>query len=1073
VSHAPTWLLISLAGGLWPFGGDAPVPDERTIGSLKSGKLEVNAEAPAVDSADQAMDQYRRFLALPTASDTMRAEAVRRLADLNLEAAIIAESAADGAGAGAARFAEAVKLYNELLTLRAAQGLRDALADADVLYQLSRAEEGAGDTDAALRTLDRLVRDYPQARHLHEAQFRRGETYFVRQDYAAAERAYGAILAAGPSADFHAQALYKHGWSLFKQGRHEESLASFLPLLELKLAGPAPPSRTLETMSRAERELLDDTLRVTSITFSYLDGPRSIPAAFAGREPPAWNWLLYRALGDLYLDKERYRDAAETYETFVALDPVNDQAPILQQAAIEAYTRGKFPSLVLDAKRTYVETYGFDAPFWVSRQPAEHAAVSAALKVHLTDLATHDHAIAQASRLPADYQRAAGWYRRFLAYFPADPESAERSFLLGELLFEARGFAEARLAYLQSAYDYGDHPRAPEAGYAALLASREHEKSLADTALGAWREQYTGQALKFAASFPAHPETGAVLTNVAEDLFKAGNLARAAEVAGLVVTLQPPASPALERVAWTVRAHAQFDLGRFVEAEQSYLRLRAYQLPPDQRADVEERVAASIYRQAESAQAAGDTDRAVADFLRVADAAPGATIRPTALLDAANLLLKAERWASATELLQRFRREFPQHEFNAQVTASLAAAFKANAQPFEAAVEYERMAGAEGSADEQRAALWQAAELYASAAQPASEARVYEQIVRRFPAPPLEALEARQKLATLAGPDWSLRQRWLQEIVGADAALGTLRNDRSRFLAANAAIELARPARDAFLAVRLAAPLDQSLKLKKARIEAALAGFSAAAAYGVGPVTTAATFETAELYFHFSRALLESERPAELSADEREEYDLLLEEQAYPFEEKAIELYAVNAGRAANGAWDEWIRASFARLRGMAPARWERNERREALAAMAGTEEPSLTLQQESRVALEKDDEARAFELLTKARVACTACGSVFNDLGVLHRERGEFAAAEDSYREAIAREPAFAAAYYNLGVLYEVYLQRPELALGNYEQYLARRVGPPEQSDLEKWMTDLRRRVSTMPKAARTEGGT
>ena len=44
-------------------------------------------------------------------------------------------------------------------------------------------------------------------------------------------------------------------------------------------------------------------------------------------------------------------------------------------------------------------------------------------------------------------------------------------------------------------------------------------------------------------------------------------------------------------------------------------------LPPEQRKEVEGRVAASIYRQAESAQASGDVDAAVANFLRIADAA--------------------------------------------------------------------------------------------------------------------------------------------------------------------------------------------------------------------------------------------------------------------------------------------------------------------------------------------------------------------------------------------------------------------------------------------------------------------
>lgn len=942
MSAAALCLGVALAGGLWPFGGKDDAAKERvaareTIRTLKSRDVEVNAEAPAVDSAAQAMDQYRRFLALQTGPTDMRAEALRRLGDLNLDAGVNAESAGEEAGTGAAYFAEAVTLYTELLDLHRAAGDSRSGDDAEVLYQLSRALEGAGKGDDALGILDTLVANYPAEKHQDESEFRRGETYFVRKNFVAAEEAYAAVLAEGESSAFYEQSLYKHGWALFKQSRNEAALASFLQVLGRKLGpGGAQPAALLEGMSRPDRELLDDTLRVSSITYSYLDGAASIPVSLAGAPEPAWTYLLYSALGDLYLDKERFRDAAETYEAFVAHDTVNDQAPRLQQAAIEAYTRGKFPSLVLGAKRQYVETYGLDAPFWANRHPADYVTVVAALKTHLGDLAGYDHSQAQKSKLPADYERAAGWYRRFLAYFPADPESAERNFLLGELLFESKNFAQARDAYLHSAYDYGNHEHAAEAGYAALLASREQEKQLSNEVLTAWHNQHIDYALKFAATYPAHPQAGDVLANVAEELFAGGQLERAVQVAGLVVTLQPPATPELERVAWTVLAHAQFDLGRFVDAENSYVRLQGYNLPPEQRKEVEGRVAASIYRQAEAAQASGDIDAAVANFLRIAEAAPNAEIRPTALFDAATLLLTNQRWDQSVDLLQRFRSEFPAHQFNNDVTAKLAMALKEDGRAAEAASEYERIAATDtnidGAADVQRAALWQAAELYASAGQPANEARLYELIVARFPAPPAEALEARHKLAELAAVagDWNTRKRWLETIIAADAAG---RTDRSRFLAASAAIELARPMRDAFLAVALTAPLKQSLKLKKSRMEQALQAYSAAADYGVAQVTTAATFETAELYYQLSRDLLASEKPRDLNTEELEQYDLLLEEQAFPFEEKAIDLFRVNAERAADGVYDEWVRASFARLSVMAPARYARTERSEDVAA--------------------------------------------------------------------------------------------------------------------------------------------
>ena len=930
---AALMLGVTLAGGLWPFASRTPEADRQTIGSLKAKPLEIRTGLPSVDSSAQAMQEYRRFLALDTGPASMRAEAMRRLADLNLDAATELESSAEQAGAGASHYAEAIGLYGQLLESVDTDTALTGEARSEVIYQLARALEGAGRGDESLATLDRLVAESPSAVHGDEAQFRRGETWSIRQNYAGAEQAYAAVLASGPASPYYEQSLYKYGWALFKQSRYEEGLSAFLSLIDRRLSSDASaPDQQIQAMSRPERELLDDTLRVVSISLSYLDGADSIPPALVPYGDPAWTYLVYTALGDLYLDKERFQDAAESYAAFVARDPVNAQAPNLLQAAIDAYTRGKFPDLVLEAKQKYVATYGLDAPFWQDRSVDDYPQLVAQLKLHLGDLAQYDHALAQRSKLPADYERAAGWYRLSLAYFPDDPQSAERSFLLGDLLFEAQHFDTARDAYLNAAYNYGRQEKSAEAGYAALLASGEHEKRLAGEAQLAWHTGHIEQALRFAADFPAHPQAGAVLTNVAEQLYASQQPERAAEVAGLVVTMQPPVTPDLERVAWTVMGHAQFDLAHYAEAESAYVRLRGLEADPAAGREVEGRIAASIYRQAELAQAGGDVDAAVADFLRIDAAAPDADIRPSALFDAATLLLTSQRWNESVDLLQRFRREFPEHQFNSDVTAKLAVALREGGRGAEAAAEYERIAGsADAAADVQRSALWQAAELYAAADQNDGEVRVYTALVTRFPLPASEALEARLKLADLAGADndWQTRKGWLEAIVKTDRDMGAERSDRSRFLAASSAIELARPMRDAFNAVVLTAPLDKSLKLKKTRMEQALQAYGQAADYGVAQVTTAATFETADLYYQLSRDLLASERPKDLDADESEQYDVLLEEQAFPFEEKAIDLYRVNAERAGDGVYDEWVRASYARLAVMVPARWSRTERSE------------------------------------------------------------------------------------------------------------------------------------------------
>ena len=226
-----------------------------------------------------------------------------------------------------------------------------------------------------------------------------------------------------------------------------------------------------------------------------------------------------------------------------------------------------------------------------------------------------------------------------------------------------------------------------------------------------------------------------------------------------------------------------------------------------------------------------------------------------------------------------------------------------------------------------REALMRAADLYAKAGNQPERASALERFVAEYPQPVADAEEAREKLAAAAlqrGDPSALH--WFREIVDADARAGAGRTDRTRYLAAKAQLELAAPARDAFRRVRLVSPLKRSLVAKRKALESALSAYQAALDYHVAEVTTAATFEMAELYHTLAQDVMSSERPKRLSKDELEQYEVLLEEQAYPFEEQAITLHEANAARARDGLYDEWVKKSYAALAELDPGRYGKTE---------------------------------------------------------------------------------------------------------------------------------------------------
>ncbi len=873
------------------------------------------------------MESYKRFLDLNAGDAALRAEALRRLGDLNLESSESERIERELATNEGLRATEAIHLYSALLKTYPKYERNDS-----VLYQLARAYELNAQPDRALVSLDQLVAQYPNSRYIDEAQFRRGELLFSDKAYPKSQAAYEAVIKVGSSSAFYNQSLYKHGWSLFKQGENERSLDSFAGVLDSVLTSKSDPKALIEidTLSRANRELVEDTFRVMSITFSYLDGPKTIDEFVKRHKPRPYSYLLYARLGDLYMEKERYTDAADSYRAFVSRDRNNEKAPLLEMQAIEAYSKGGFPQLVLQGKKEFVENYSYGTAYWQGRDPKSEPKVVAVLKTNLKDVAQYYHAQAQKTKDVADYQEAAKWYRSYLRSFPDDPGSAVTNYLLADTLFESKQYLDAAQEYESTAYHYGDHDKAAAAAYAAIVAYGKQEETLSGERKAALHLKTIDSSLKFAQTFPNHPESAQVLTRAATELYAAKDYLRAAAAAESLLAKQPPVDMAKQRIAWTVIGNSNFDQGVFDKAETAYTHAQALMPPNDpERAVIVERLAASIYKQGEQKSKSGDSAAAVDDFLRVAALAPTSKVRANADFDAAALLVTQKQWDRAIPVLEGFRRNFPQSPLQADVTRNLAVAYSESNKPGLAAAEFEQIAQSPKETPEvQREATLQAADLYDKAGNSAKSRVMLEAFVKHFPQPLNPAMEARNKLSVMAGKsgDFSGRDYWLRDIIAADRSAGAARTDRSKVLAARATLTLAAPVREEFKSIKLVVPLKKSLAEKRKAMEAALKAYEAAADYQVADVTTAATFESAELYRQLGKDLMSSERPKNLKKDELEQYDVLLEEQAFPFEEKAIKLHEVNTARTKDGTYDEWVQKSFAALAQLNPGRYGKVE---------------------------------------------------------------------------------------------------------------------------------------------------
>ena len=516
-----------------------------------------------------------------------------------------------------------------------------------------------------------------------------------------------------------------------------------------------------------------------------------------------------------------------------------------------------------------------------------------------------------------------------------------RNYLLSETLYESQDYQGAATEFTKTAYDYPRNPRSAAAAYAALGSFTKYEASLPPAEKTEAHKLAVDAGVKFGTSFPEHPDSAGVLTRAAEDIFATQDLQRSIEVANLVLAHQPPADQPKRRIAYTIIGQANFDLLQFAEAEKGYIAARDLLPPNDKmRADLTERIASAVYRQGEAKQKSGDNLGAVDDFLRISQVAGTSKIAAQAEYDAGAQLIILKEWPRAIQVLEHFRANNPKSEFSADVTRKLAVAFGETGQAGQAAVEFERIAmNPAESKDIQREANLQAADLYAKAGNTPKAVGMLERFVVTYPTPVADSIEARRKLAEIAGTAGNIdKQRsWQREIVNADRTAGAGRTDRTQYLAAKSQLALASPARDEFRSIALVLPLKTSLAKKRKAMEAALGGYKAAADYRVAEVTTVATYEIAEIYRKLGQDIMKSERPKKLDADQLDEYSSLLEEQAFPFEEQAISTHEINTKRARETVYDDGVKKSYTALAELNPGRYAKTRNHERFVRCAGS----------------------------------------------------------------------------------------------------------------------------------------
>lgn len=909
-----------------------------TLADLPEAELPSSAQPMPQATLAQIEQSYRAALEVAE-TPQMRHRISVRLADIEMARS---ENRQLSQAEHSEHFQEAIAMYDELLALNETK--LEATTDERLLYRLSKAYALDGRMQESDAALARLVELYPDSPFAAEADFRRAESAFSRGDYEQARDLYQQVVEAGAGTPFHLNAVYMLGWSQFKANAFRDGVRSFTQVLDELLM-----EQEGATLDSAKSGLLDDTFRVLAITFTYLDGADSITQMYQALGERPYQHRIYRQLAELYLEKGRFQDAADTYAHFVETFPESSYGPEFAIARIDAFRAAGFAEQILPAKEQFVRRYGVTGSYWAQQSEPHKALLRAHLRDFLNELSSYYHAEGQAlAKARRNYQdrlqsgrsgrepeaaapyfaQAADYYDQYLQTFPASDRQGEIAFLRGEALYEAGALQQAVEAYENVAYDLLDEELGARAGYAAIVTLQELiEQSQLPAEQARYQARKVINAINFADYYPADDRAVAVLTDAAEDVFEQGVAEQAVAIAERVVQWQPAAAASQRKTAWLIIAHHQFDQADYANAEQSYRQALALAAPQDGDA-IAERVAASMFKQAETLIAAGEQAAGVDLLLAIDNAAPASELAIRAQYDAGNYLMEMQQWQRAERVFADFAQRFAEHDLAATLAPKMAVIYQESEQWAKAAEVLAQMAADPENPQSARQALYLSAQLYQRAGRDWDAALTYADYVKQYPQPFDLATEARYQLLQLARArdDDRARNRWLQRLINAHANAGDAATERSRYLAASAANELAGQKFAKFERIKLTLPIAQSLQAKKAAMDETLAAYRQVLDYGVGEFVTEANYRIGNVYSQLSRDLLESERPEGLDPLAMEQYEILLEEQAFPFEDKSVELLEANASRAWDGFYDDWVKRSFEELATILPARYGKQE---------------------------------------------------------------------------------------------------------------------------------------------------
>jgi tetratricopeptide (TPR) repeat protein len=772
-------------------------------------------------------------------------------------------------------------------------------------YGLAIAQQDSGAADEAYNTMEKLLARYPASRYADEVRLRLGESAFDSNEFAVAEQHYRKVGEKAPP-EIRTTALFKLGWSLFLQSRPKEAAEPFLSSLLLSPKATKTGGVNQESLKMVSRMLVEAGIDNTAERFLADRG-----ASVFG--PP----VLLQVQG-LLDTQNHHAEATAVADRLGAGWPLASERVDAEITAAEALRKAKKDEDAYARRGGFQSVFGPGTPWQAdpSRTKAEIARADNTAEEATRVAAFHFHGRAREGAV-ADRGRAMRLYDAYLSGFPAAPKAEEIAYQRSWLLFEDNRKKESAAAF-ESVGKNVSGPRAEASRYMAVQAA----KDIATPADAASQAEIVRLARAYEQGFPKGERLYLVVMDRAVAHRNVKEFREAAEAAQ--VAAKSAATVPERRAALRIGADSLFDAADYAGAEIGYRALLATAPEGKEKAEAESWTGFSMFRHAEALQKTQGKGIEAADlFLKLSKEFPAHEIATVARFRAGAAYADGGRTRDAIDafLVVEGGAGEKDKELRLDATRWLARLYEKNGEPIPAAERVEKLAGLAKDAPERETLLLKAADL-ATAGKDTPRAH---RLLLTVAALPTTAVPLRMHCLTRVADD-ELAAGRIDEAdkrYGEVIAVHRTAKDAAPELAGKAFFRQAEYRFRNYLAIRIVPPLEKTFAAKQEALTACAALYAEAVGTGDTDTVSGSLHRIGEGLEEFRSAILTSPTPDGLSAVEKEEYGLLLEEKAAPIEDKAIEAYRKCLDHSiAAGAATAWSDKSLARLRALRPARY-------------------------------------------------------------------------------------------------------------------------------------------------------